>query len=1370
MFCHKIKPLTLVVMIGLSLPNTTVFAQDNVVKKLIYQGYEWHDQGRDELAAEVWQKILSIEPNQPDALLGLGLADLSKGNKTEAMKELSTLKATHNGSSQYMRLHYAVDNGIKAEANALQDARRYASAGQYQLALRHYETVFQGKTPSPDLAVEYYQCLAGSKGGYNRAAEGMKQFVEDNPESMKGRLAYAEVLTYDESGRREGIEELSKLSAQPEVGTAARDSWKKALLWLNATPADIPLYNSYLASNPNDSQILKRIDEINHPKLDATGLGFKALNTGNVAAAEQNFQNLLKENPNDANALGGLGTIRLRQKRFSEAVGYLTKANAASPKWSSALKSAKYWDKLQKADIAEKSGNKSEALRLLNEATALDPKEITGILALADLQKHSDNASAAESAYKRALAISPTNSEALQGLANLYAKEGRLKDAQALLQRLPMSNDPNQMQQRLYLESSISRGLAEQAMNAGDFATAQRILQQSVANKTADPWARLDLARLYVQSGRQDQAKSVMSSIFDNGQTASALYANALYNQQIGDWDAVRANLNKIPMADRTEDMAQLDQIAYVQQQARQARYLATHDQKERARELLSTTESNIGSEISQTAILAALAGAYADAGDTSRAMVLAKQLIADMPNDTDARLQYAEILLRAHQTAQLQNTLNALSQVKLTPDQQKRYQDLRMNVALNNVDTLREEGNFKDAEATLAPLLVRNGDSIAVRSAQARLYSSEGKNKQALEVYKQILQHNPDDVPTLVAAANCSAADPTSHEGVEYAQHALQLQPDSPEVLAAAGRVYRAHGEKRKAEAYFQKALVAQQQGPAPGTGLNAQSQEDVSNELQSLQEQSSNSISVAAYERHHSGDKGLDKLTDQEAIIQGNIAAGNGNVVVNVTPTRVDNAKIENAYKFVSEYGGGPRLALQYAVAKNPAYAHGTTSYSYLNHILLTQSSSVTTQEMLVAYAKNTGAYQSVRSHFATDALATANLLQRPFYAFFMQNNASNTPIASIASAILNNPQRLADLAPSDRKILQALSKSPSLSKNTPAQLMQMLAVMSKNSHTSLPMDHRFSGVGFGVTYKYNDNLTADIGSTPTGFPEKRIVGGVSYAYNHPISEADTASLGVSVYRRIVPDNMLSFAGMRDSRTGIHWGGVTNNGIRLSVGLDQQRYGSYFNISYGRFLGNHVADNKQIQGNIGMYFNAYKSDNQAFMFGGNIMAMRFDKNLSGYTYGHGAYFSPQSYVDFLMPFTWNGRTKGHVFAWRINAMVGVQHWHKKDTIYFPTDPTLQAQAEEAADLAVFSGVAPYYIPAVFAGETKTTGSYRFSAAGEWQLSPRVFLGTRGYLNNARGFHESNIDLYMRVSLDHLGAKIDTTPLVLSSPYYTVP
>ncbi|MGD4472208.1 cellulose synthase subunit BcsC-related outer membrane protein [Xanthomonas citri pv. citri] len=1461
---NDLKPFYLAGMLELCLlAAPAAHAQTSATRQLVEQGNYWHDQGRDDLAADTWKKLLGIDPDQPDALLGLAQIDLAQGRQSEARKRLQQLEGAHPQSPQAQRLRVAIGargSSSAGEDSNLRNARRAASAGRYVEAARSYEAAFAGKPPPPNLALEYYQSLAGTPTGWERARDGLRRLQSSDPDNPSVQLALAQVLSYREPTRRDGIAQLRTLAQRADVGGPARSSWRQALLWLNAGMADAPLYQAFLAGTPNDAEVTAKLGQLRAQRTTATtpadpngvllGEGFRALSANNLSAAEQRFTQVLRARARDPEALGGLGSVRLRQQRFAEAQELLRPAAAGNGKWRNALESARYWQQLQQAETARARGDLAQARQLIEQAVQLLPNEPAGHVALGDLQAAGDPV-AAEASYRKALARDADNAGALQGLVGLYSRQGRLQEASALFDRLPAAERAKSGGQAL-LRSNVQRARARQFLDAGDAVSAQTELEAAMVERPGDAWIRLDLARLYQQAGRPDQARSVMDGLLAvHGDQPEALHANALLAQESGDWQGAYDSLDRIPAAARTPAMTQLRATAWIELQARQARQLVAQGRVGEAQQLLAPVTS---------------------------------------PRIED-RLQYASVLLRAHQDAELSAVLRQLQATTMTPEQLRRYQGLRSAYTLRQVDALRELGNLEGAYDALSPVLAQQPGNRDAQAALARLYAAAGEHRQALAIYQQILQRQPSDLDTLTAAANSAAAQSDLRDAERYLQRALAQAPESPDVLAAAGRVYRSAGKNRKAEQYFRAALAAQQRqagqldnGLASARGLAAvaasgrplnpfsgmtgamprspamlsermaagsayndvatapvayiaplamqpgaarvataapvnaaadlssdalpqpvrastvpstlpapsrlrasthgalpavsgsdlqprniaaqalsarSSGNSVLDELRAVQAENSDGLAGGALYRARDGEDGLGRLDDIEMPVQAEFAVGEGKLGVTLTPTVVDAGTLGTDYATASRFGTGPQSAIGDALAANRGPID-TLVDSPVYQLLATEGDTAATRERLRRYALNTGLFNAllVENNNST-AAALAALANEPLPAYLLSINASNTPIGQLARDILGNAALSEQLGAGDAAALRALAGSTAAAQQTPTGLADTLNAMAASGNGSRRLSQDDTGVGVGVRYR-NGGFSAELGSTPIGFQEQNLIGGVGYRGEL----GDTVSWSAEASRRAVTDSVLSFAGAQDARSGRQWGGVTSTGLSLSATADNGLLGGYANLAAHRLQGNNVADNDHRQVDLGFYVHALETEHQSLTAGVNLTTMQYDKNLSGFTYGHGGYFSPQDYVDLGFPVHWSGRTAGQTVNWKVDASVGVQHFSTEASPYFPTDPTLQQAAYDAASLAALLGLVDRYTDPVYASESRTGVSYNLSGAAEWQVAPQLFLGGRLTFNNARDYNQFSSNLYLRFVMDRLGAALGRAPQVLASPY----
>src|SRR5690606_25045854 len=87
------------------------------------------------------------------------------------------LQSTQPNRPQAPRLRMALGGGggSGGSNNALQTARRAAAAGRYAEAVRAYDQAFGKGGPPDDLALEYYQVLAGTPDGWERARDGLRR-------------------------------------------------------------------------------------------------------------------------------------------------------------------------------------------------------------------------------------------------------------------------------------------------------------------------------------------------------------------------------------------------------------------------------------------------------------------------------------------------------------------------------------------------------------------------------------------------------------------------------------------------------------------------------------------------------------------------------------------------------------------------------------------------------------------------------------------------------------------------------------------------------------------------------------------------------------------------------------------------------------------------------------------------------------------------------------------------------------------------------------------------------------------------------------------------------------------------------------------
>lgn len=290
--------------------------------------------------------------------------------------------------------------------------------------------------------------------------------------------------------------------------------------------------------------------------------------------------------------------------------------------------------------------------------------------------------------------------------------------------------------------------------------------------------------------------------------------------------------------------------------------------------------------------------------------------------------------------------------------------------------------------------------------------------------------------------------------------------------------------------------------------------------------------------------------------------------------------------------------------------------------------------------------------------------------------------------------------------------------------------------------PGSQHDSGVGLAVAVENPEHgLKADLGVSPVGFLYKTLIGGVSV--DRPVEGSSTLRYGVNLSRRPVTDSVTSFAGSKDQRTGEKWGGVTANGGRAQLSYDDQKVGAYGYAAYHVLQGNNVETNTRGELGAGIYWYLQNTTDTSLTIGLSTSALAYEKNQGYYTYGHGGYFSPQTFFAIGVPVSWSQRTER--FSYQIKGSLGVQHIAQDAVDYFPGHNDYQARNNSR-----------------YASQSSTGIGYSLSAAGEYKLSANFALGARLGLDNARDYQDVSAGLYLRYFFED-----QTGPMALPvSPY----
>jgi Tfp pilus assembly protein PilF len=811
--------MTIKTLIALGLPCITLAAgaastgANPALQALFDQANYWHQKAHDELARDALNKVLMVDGNNVQALYLMALWAQQSGDKTTASAFRERLSKASPEDTRLSELDNARQlQSIPAAQLAL--ARQQARSGNIAASLQTWRNTFSGNEPPASVAAEYYLTMAGDRTLLPQAVDALRQFAAAHPQDTGARLALGKALTYDAATRREGMETLSGMA---EGNDDADRSLRQAMLWLAAKPEDAPLYQAWQQRHPQDSAVMDYFRK--NAGGAEKGEGFTALNSGDVSGAQNAFDHVLQANPEDADALAGLGYVAQRSGNYAAAADYLERAakqggdNGQQRQQQAA--DARFYGQLAAAQQALKTGDVAQALSLSEPLSQAEgEKGMAAKLFRADVQRRNNQLDAAEQTYRAILQSDADNRPAKEGLFYVLRQQNRGSEANALLAALPESVRAS-VAPRPGVTSDPLRREAKQAAQSGHPQRAIALLSAGMQRFPNDAWLRLDLARLYQQQGDTAQAAGVMQPAFRASAGSSEIYAAALFASESGAWQQAQSLLARVHQ--QNGDMRELSRrVNFNLQMAVAQQYLAQGSTAAAANTLRALTVN----PPTNPADAGSLAKGLADAGDLNAAVAVVRGNMQRgvQGNAGDYALQVA-VLNQAGLSGEAQSFLSSPTlQANSTPDQLAGIQN---GYLINEADRLRTQGKYAAAYDKLIGALQRDPQNSDLMFAMGRLYQSGKMNKEAGVVYDYLMTRDTPMQDARVGAIDVALA---THDLAKAKALMAGLQGEqTPERLLLMARVAEADGDHQQALAYLRSArgrMIGVQGGPTPVIG----------------------------------------------------------------------------------------------------------------------------------------------------------------------------------------------------------------------------------------------------------------------------------------------------------------------------------------------------------------------------------------------------------------------------------------------------------------------------------------------------------------------------------------------------------------------
>jgi tetratricopeptide (TPR) repeat protein len=627
-------------MLTLLLAASAVSQTQGGVDILLAKARSLESRGRVDLAAQNWRKVLLVDPNQTEALAGLARCAKQNGQTDEERSYLDRLRKINPHDPQIEAVE-KLRVFTAEERNRLDEAGRLAMQHRPDEAMKIYREVFDDQPPPPGKwAQPFYETEAASTGGKEKAIAQLRQLCAQNPNQESYRLWLASVLTYDPKTRMEGLRLFESIK-DSGIAEQARTAWRQALLWEKENPDALAPIEAYLQhySDPELQPIAAalRAKQQQHIADAERESGFKAFQNKDMETAAARFNEVLRQSPNDADAIAGLGYVRLDQKRFSDALSLFDHARTLAPQRQDVREgydSAKFWLAIERGAAAQQQNQPGVAIIAYQEALTLRPTDNGALLGIANALVRERKFADAETKFQQVLNQVPNNADATAGLGFVRLNEGKFDDAEKLFAKArkldPARKDVEDGYHDAKFWGIMNQGAA--ALNQHRPKDAVVAYQQALSLRPDDKDALLGLASASARAGDYPEAaKTYYRLTAANPNNESSWLA--LIQAQISEKDpqAAISTSQRIPpavkqrMEARSDYLSEMALVYYGANQPNEGDKLL-HRSLEIARN--SDTDDALSLRLQ-------IAGAFMDQGKTERAIEIYQQATQSHPNNS---------------------------------------------------------------------------------------------------------------------------------------------------------------------------------------------------------------------------------------------------------------------------------------------------------------------------------------------------------------------------------------------------------------------------------------------------------------------------------------------------------------------------------------------------------------------------------------------------------------------------------------------------------------------------------------------------------------------------------------------------------------
>lgn len=503
-------------------------ADDGVAADLLRSARVWRVHGRSEFSRAALAKLLAIEPDHAEALLQLGLLEITAGRFDDARQALERLRQTQPDGFRVTEL----DNALRiADTDRLEMAniRRLLQTGDVDAAWERLQALFPEGPPGGQLGIEYHLAQARLDGGEAAARLGLARLARQHPSDPQYRLAVLRLHLRDAPNDRAALDELEALTSRRDLAIGSADSaLRNALLDAEDDPDIRARIERYLARVPSDSEVAAHLQALREaPPQTADRRPPPSASAPAQAPPPRRTGPPPPPPPPSPREL----TLRSWRQIASEAT---TEAAFAWQDAIAGLEDENFYRAAVAAESLAQAGFPAPAEALLRDLLALDPTHLASLERLSQLMLDSDRE---DDAMRRL-------DQADQAGADTSAIRADIHDARA-----------------------------ERALQSGDPARAEQERTRALELTPGDPWRRYRLAKMQAADGREAQAIALMTLGAAQFPSDDLHYAQALLYSSLDRTVESLSAVLEVPWERRSEGMRELQRSLEVEQWLAEARH-----------------------------------------------------------------------------------------------------------------------------------------------------------------------------------------------------------------------------------------------------------------------------------------------------------------------------------------------------------------------------------------------------------------------------------------------------------------------------------------------------------------------------------------------------------------------------------------------------------------------------------------------------------------------------------------------------------------------------------------------------------------------------------------------------------------------------